>query len=106
MSRFQVKYQINSMDCGPACLCMIAMHYGKRFTLKYFRDRCHITREGVSLYNLSEAAEEAGLHTLCARITENQLAEEIPLPCILHWNNNHYVICYQVKGKGNYSAPL
>lgn len=100
MPRFQVKYQINSMDCGPACLCMIAMHYGKRFTLKYFRDRCHITREGVSLYNLSEAAEEAGLHTLCARITENQLAEEIPLPCILHWNNNHYVICYQVKGKG------
>lgn len=100
MQRFQVKYQINSMDCGPACLCMIAQHYGKRYTLKYFRDRCHITREGVSLYSLSEAAEEVGFHTLCARITEHQLADEMPLPCILHWNNNHYVVCYKVKGKG------
>ena len=88
------------MDCGPACLCMIAQYYGKTFTLKYFRDRCHITREGVSLYSLSEAAEKAGLHTLCARITEHQLADEMPLPCILHWNSNHYVICYKVKGKG------
>ena len=93
MSRFQVKYQINSMDCGPACLCMIAMHYGKRFTLKYFRDRCHITREGVSLYNLSEAAEEAGLHTLCARITETCRRDSIAM----HPSLEQQSLCYMLS---------
>lgn len=100
MFHFEQKYQIDSMDCGPACLCMIAKHYGRNYSLSYFRDRSFITREGVNMRGLSIAAEETGLRTLCARITEDQLAEEMPLPCILHWNGNHYVVCYRVKGKG------
>ena len=100
MHNFRVKYQINSTDCGPACLCMIAQHYGKKFTLKYFRDKSHITKEGVSLYGLSAAAEDVGLHTLCAKITEPQLSDEMPLPCILHWDDKHYVVCYRIKGSG------
>lgn len=100
MSSFKQKYQIDSMDCGPACLCMIAKYYGRNYSLSYFRDRSFITREGVNMRGLSIVAEETGFRTLCARITEEQLAEEIPLPCILHWNGNHYVVCYGVKGKG------
>ena len=100
MRAFRNKYQVDSMDCGPACLCMITKHYGKEYSLKYFRENSFITREGVTLRGISIAAEKAGLHTLCAKITIDQLAEEINLPCVLHWNKNHYVVCYKVTGKG------
>ena len=100
MRAFRNKYQVDSMDCGPACLCMITKHYGKEYSLKYFRENSFITREGVTLRGISIAAEKAGLHTLCAKITIDQLADEINLPCILHWNKNHYVVCYKVTGKG------
>lgn len=100
MRAFRNKYQVDSMDCGPACLCMVAKHYGKEYSLKYFRENSFITREGVTLRGISIAAEKAGLHTLCAKITIDQLAEEINLPCVLHWNKNHYVVCYKVTGKG------
>ena len=101
MSVFRNKYQVDSMDCGPACLCMITKYYGKEYSLKFFRENSFITREGVSLRGISYAAEEAGLHTLCAKITIDQLAEEIVLPCILHWNKKHYVVCHKVTGKGD-----
>ena len=100
MRAFRNKYQVDSMDCGPACLCMITKHYGKEYSLKYFRENSFITREGVTLRGISIAAEKAGLHTLCAKITIDQLADEINLPCILHWNKNHYVVCYKVTGRG------
>ena len=79
MRDFRNKYQVDSMDCGPACLCMITKHYGKEYSLKYFRENCFITREGVTLRGISIAAEKAGLHTLCAKITIDQLADEINL---------------------------
>ncbi|MBQ9637721.1 MAG: peptidase domain-containing ABC transporter [Prevotella sp.] len=101
MSAFKNKYQVDSMDCGPACLCMIAKYYGKDYSLKYFRENSFVTREGVSMRGISIAAEKVGLHTLCAKITIDQLANEINLPCVLHWNKNHYVVCYKVTGKGD-----
>lgn len=101
MPNFRIRYQVNSMDCGPACLCMVAQYYGKYFSLKELREKSHITREGISLHSLSTVAEEIGFNTLCARITVDQLVGDMPLPCILHWNGNHYVVCYKVKGKGH-----
>ena len=89
------------MDCGPACLCMIANYYGKHYSLNYFREHSYITREGVSMLGISSAAESIGMRTLCAKITVAQLADEIKLPCILHWDNRHYVVCYKVKGNGD-----
>lgn len=101
MRTFPQKYQLDAMDCGPTCLCMIADYYGKKCLPSDFQQDCGITREGITMLGLSEAAEAQGLQTLCAKITLDQLAKEIILPCILHWNHNHYVVCYKVSGKEN-----
>lgn len=93
--------QLDTMDCGPTCLRMIAKHYGRVYSLQYLRDHSFITREGVSMLGISEAAETIGFRTTGVRITLGQLAEECPLPCILHWNQCHFVVCYKIKN-GNY----
>ncbi len=85
------------MDCGPSCLRMIAKHYGKNYSLDYLRERSYITREGVSMLGISEAAEAIGMHTIGARITFEQLKEDIPLPCIVHWQQNHFMVVYKIK---------
>ena len=90
--------QLDSMDCGPTCLRMIARHYGRSYTLQTLREKSFITREGVSMLGISDAAESIGMHTQGVRITLEQLIEDVPLPCILHWNQNHFVVLYKVKG--------
>ena len=85
------------MDCGPACLAMIAGHYGKHYTLEHLRERCFIGREGVSLLGISKAAEEIGLRSVGGRLTFDDLIEKVPLPCIAHWNQNHFVVVYAVR---------
>jgi len=87
------------MDCGPACLSMIAEHYGKRYTLEYLRDNCFIGRDGVSLLGISKAAENIGFKTVGGRITFEKLAEKALLPCIVHWNQDHFVVVYKIKKK-------
>ena len=91
--------QLDSMDCGPTCLRMIARYYGRSYTLQNLRERSFITREGVSMLGISDAAESIGMHTQGVRITLRQLIEDVPLPCILHWNQNHFVVLYKVRGK-------
>lgn len=90
-------FQNEMMDCGPACLRMIVKHYGRHYTLQTLRKKCFITREGVSMLGISDAAESIGFRTNGVRITLKQLEEEAKLPCILHWNQNHFVVCYDVK---------
>lgn len=96
--------QLDAMDCGPSCLRMISKYYGKYYSLSTLRERCFITREGVSMLGICEAAETIGLRTLGVRITLKQLAEEAKLPCILHWNQNHFVVCHKVikNNSGSY----
>lgn len=96
MSSFFHYTQLDTMDCGPSCLRMIALYYGKSYTLETLRERCFITREGVSLLGISEAAESIGMHTIGVKITLGQLAEEAVLPCIIHWNQNHFVVLYKI----------
>ena len=98
--------QIESMDCGPASLKMIAKHYGKSYTMQTLRDHSFITREGVSMQGISDAAEYIGFRTLGVRITFKQLANDVPLPCILHWNQNHFVVCYKIKTRENGDARI
>lgn len=93
--------QLDAMDCGPSCLRMIAKHYGKTYTLETLRERCFITREGVSMLGISDAAEGIGFKTLGVKISFKQLVEEARLPCILHWNQNHFVVCYDIKKRRN-----
>lgn len=93
--------QLDAMDCGPACLRMIAKHYGKHYSPQTLRERCFITREGVSMLGISDAAESIGFHTVGVRISFEQLVEDAVLPCILHWNQNHFVVCYRIKKHQN-----
>lgn len=98
---FPFLQQHDSMDCGPTCLRMIAKYYGKIYSLQYLRENCFITREGVSLLGISDAAEHIGFVTSGLKVTLHQLEKEVVLPCILHWNQNHFVVCYQITGRGN-----
>lgn len=92
--------QHDQMDCGPTCLRMVAKHYGRNYTLQKLRELCQISREGVSLLGISEAAENIGFRSLGAKLTVDQL-KEAQLPCVLHWRQNHFVVLYKVK-RGNY----
>ena len=85
------------MDCGPTCLKIIAQYYGRYYSLQNLREKCHITREGVSLLGISDAAEIIGFRTTGVRLTWEQLRDEIPLPCIIHWNQKHFVVVYKIK---------
>ena len=91
--------QLDAMDCGPTCLRMIARYYGKSYSLQSLRSRSYLTRNGVSLLGISDAAEAIGFRTIGAKITFEQLISGIPLPCILHWNQNHFVVCYNIRKK-------
>ena len=97
MSSFPQFTQLDSMDCGPSCLRMIAKHYGKHYSLETLRQHSFITREGVSMLGISDAAEYIGFRTSGVMISFEQLVEEAPLPCIVHWNQNPFVTVYDVK---------
>ncbi len=92
------------MDCGPTSLCMIARYYGKTYTQQTLRERSFITREGVSMLGTSDAAESIGMRTMGVRISYDQLAEEVLLPCIAHWKQNHFVVVYKIKNNTVYVA--
>lgn len=85
------------MDCGPSCLAMIAGHYGLRLERDDLRHSCSLGKEGVSLLAISKAAEKVGFKTIGGRLNLEMLATEVPLPCIAHWNQNHFVVVYKIK---------
>lgn len=96
MLQFPFYKQADSKDCGPTCLKIIAKHYKKVINIQKLRALSETTREGSNLLSLSDAAERIGFRTLGVRISLERL-QEVPVPCILHWNNNHYVVLYKVK---------
>lgn len=91
------------MQCGAACLQMICQHYGKWFSLETVCGRCHVTRMGVSMLGISRAAESLGLGNVTAKVTLEQLSNDM-CPCILHWNQNHFVVLYRVRDDGRYDV--
>lgn len=97
MKRFPDYRQLDSMDCGPTALRMVAKYWGKNYSLQTLRERSFITRRGVSMLGISDAAESIGLRTQGVKITINQLVNDVSLPTILHWNQNHFVVCYKIK---------
>nr|WP_315220103.1 peptidase domain-containing ABC transporter [uncultured Flavobacterium sp.] len=100
MKIFPNYIQADSKDCGPTCLKIIARHFGKTIHIQELRDFSETTREGSNLLFLSEAAEKIGFRTLGVKLSLERL-EDAPLPCVLHWNNDHYVVLYKIK-KGIY----
>ena len=92
------------MQCGIACMAMICKYYGKGYSFETLSHLCTATTEGVSLLSLKKLGENLGLETLCGRVSISQISE-INSPCILHWNQNHFVVLYKVKkGKKFYIA--
>ena len=93
--------QPDAMDCGPACLGMIAKHYGKAYNIDNLRANSYIGRDGVSLLGISRAAENIGFKTVGGRITFDKLAEKALLPCIVHWKQDHFVVVYKIEAPSN-----
>ena len=104
MSAFPFFQQLDANDCGPSCIRMIAKHYGKTLNLSLLRSRSYISKDGVSLLGVSEAAESIGFRTEGYRINLQQLAEDVSLPCIVHWNQNHFVVVYKITKKNIFVA--
>lgn len=94
--------QKDAMDCGPSCLCMITSSYGRCLSTEYIRNECFLGKDGVSLLGISKAAEKIGFRTIGGRITFETLVNKASLPCIIHWNQNHFIVVYKVhKDKSN-----
>lgn len=112
--KFPFVRQRDTMQCGAACLAMICRYFGKKVSIPDIEAFCHITSTGVSLKGIQDAASEIGLNTLPLKVTLDELTDS-PLPCILHWNQNHFVVLYGYDekkeryfiadpGKGKYSV--
>lgn len=87
------------MQCGVAALTMISRHFGASYDMDYLEHYCVPTNQGVSLRGIADGAKEIGLKTTSARVCIENLYH-LPLPCILHWNQNHFVVLYKISGRG------
>jgi len=94
--KFPSYIQSDAKDCGPTSLRIISKYYGKNISLQQIRNLSETTREGSSLMGLSDAAEKLGYKTLGLKIDFTTLIEDIPLPCICHWNKYHFVVIYKI----------
>lgn len=106
--------QLDQMDCGPTCLRMVAKHYDRSYTVQSLREKAQIGKDGVSLLGIAEAAEAIGFRSMGVKVPFDKLAEEAPLPCIVHWQQNHFVVIYGIEDagkswlstiKGGHNAP-
>lgn len=99
LRRFPVEYQMDSQDCGPASLKIIAKHFGRFYSLQMLRDKCGLSKTGVSLLDLSYGSESVGLRSLAIKGTISDLISNVPLPAIVHWDDNHFVVVYHTSKK-------
>ncbi len=97
MPQFPFLYQQNQMDCGPICLAMICRYYGKSISIQTLRDKTEIGKEGVNLLGICIAAENIGFRTQGVQLTYAQITKDAPLPCVLHWGQNHFVVLVKVS---------
>ncbi|NBB28217.1 peptidase domain-containing ABC transporter [Cellulophaga sp. BC115SP] len=97
MPNFPFYQQLDQMECGPTCLRMIAKHYGLSLNIQRLRDASGFSREGVSLLGIAEAAESMGFRTIAVKVPFNKLIKDAPFPCIIHWQQNHFVVLVEVQ---------
>ena len=104
MASFPFYKQLDAMDCGPSCVRMIAKFYGKTYSLQTLREKSYLSRDGVSMMGISEAAESVGFRTMGVSLTPEKLFSTAPLPLVVHWKQNHFVIVYKVTKDTVYVA--
>ena len=95
MKRFPLVQQLDMMDCGPTCLQMICQFYNKNISLTRLRDLCSKGQQGVTLYGICKSAEELGFLAQPLKLSLDMLVKEAPLPCIVHWKGEHFVVVYK-----------
>jgi ATP-binding cassette subfamily B protein len=98
MFSFPFFRQLDQMDCGAACLKMIAKYYGEDYSIQYLRDICHITRQGVTLLDLSDASESIGFKCLALPVDFDTLLQA-PMPCIVYWRQRHFVVVFKTTSR-------
>ena len=103
--KFPYYQQLDKMGCGPACIRMIAKYYGKAYSLNFLRKQSNISREGVSMFGIIKTAESIGMRAIGVELTWEQLQKETDLPCIMHWNRNHFVVVYRVDKMVHVADP-
>ncbi len=104
MTSFPHYRQLDANDCGPSCLRMISKYYGKAVNLTVLREKSYISKDGVSLLGVSEAAEFIGFRSEGYQLNFDQLRNDVVLPCIVHWNQKHFVVVYKITRKKVYVA--
>ena len=97
-NKFTFFHQLESTDCGPACLAMVASHYGVHSSVWEIKKLCAITRMGVSVQDILDGARKIGFESTALKLTLEQL-EEIPLPAILFWKQDHFIVLRKIKRK-------
>lgn len=98
---FSLFMQRDAMDCGPSCLAMIIKHYGKSVDIDRLRQLCSLGKDGVSLLGISKAAENIGFKTIGGCLSFGMLTCDVQLPCIAHWNQNHFIVVYKIEKRRN-----
>lgn len=104
INKFVHYKQSDEMACGATCLRMVAKYYGKNYSLTELIEVSGTNREGANFEGLSNASEKIGFRTLGVKVPLNKLVNEAPLPCIAHWNQNHFVVIYKIKKNKIYIA--
>lgn len=90
-------YQLDTMDCGPACLRMVAKYHGRNLSSQKLREAAEISKDGVNMLGIAKAAEKVGFRTLAVKVSLEKLIKDTPLPCIVYWAQNHFVVVYRIK---------
>ena len=95
--KFNYYHQLDAMDCGPTCLRMVAKHYGRNLSAQELREAAEVGKDGVNMLGIAQAAEKVGFKTLGVKVSLEKLKQDAPLPCIVHWGQNHFVVVYKIS---------
>jgi HlyB family type I secretion system ABC transporter len=98
MRKFPHVWQIDEMDCGAASLAIVCRHFGKAVSLARIRQLSHTSLDGTSLRAICQAATELGLAARAVKASSVNL-DQMPLPAVVHWDGNHWVVLYDVDEK-------
>jgi ATP-binding cassette, subfamily B, bacterial len=104
MKSFPFTKQLDSIDCGPACIKMISKFHGKDYSLDFLREKCSLSNQGVSISGIAMAAEYIGFRTYSSKITIGSLKNHAPLPCVAYWEKKHFIVVYEIKNDFVYVA--
>lgn len=97
--KFPFYHQLDSGDCGPSCLRMIARFYGRKFEVHQLREYCYANKNGVPLLGINDAAEHIGFRCTAVKSSFEKFAQKAIFPCIVHWRKDHFIVVYKIKVK-------